>query len=379
MAEVPVSGSVLTWAREFRGLSLDAAAKRLGLTKLELQEFEAEIRKPSLTKFEKIVATYRLPSATLFRRTPPKEPDKPSDFRTFGGVVPHESFDFHVALSNVRSLQAVLRVLRFEDDNFKSATIRQYDFKGSPFQQADKERHEIGISIQQQLGWKTGEGFRHWRAIVERLGIAVYLQKFEVNDCRGFSLWEDGVTPAIVINKAERSENAWVFTLIHEYAHLLIRRPGISDLNFANPTEAFCNRFAAAFLMPREALQNVLPIWPSEPIAWDHTLIREAAGRLKVSAQALAIRLEELAKAPKDFNQHFVGHGVQKKPTEVGGNYVNTRLSEIGARYTEAVVGALDRDIIDGVHASEALGLSPKHLGAARTYIERQPDLAHAG
>jgi hypothetical protein len=25
------------------------------------------------------------------------------------------------------------------------------------------------------------------------------------------------------------SENAWVYTLIREYAHLLIRRPGISD------------------------------------------------------------------------------------------------------------------------------------------------------
>jgi Zn-dependent peptidase ImmA (M78 family) len=77
------------------------------------------------------------------------------------------------------------------------------------------------------------------------------------------------------------SENAWVYTLIREYAHLLIRRPGISDQNPRNPVEAFCNRFEAAFLMPIEALRRLLPVWPEHPSDWDDATIRGVARQLK--------------------------------------------------------------------------------------------------
>lgn len=379
MTEIPISGAVIRWAREFRGLSLDEAAKRLDLPRTELEAYETERRKPSLTKFEKIAASYRLPLATLFRRTPPEEPKKPSDFRTFEGMATNESFEFRVALSNVRTLQATLRVLLSEDENFQRPTIRRYDFHGEPLEQGEAERREIGVSVQWQLSWGAGEGFRRWRAVIERLGIAVYFQKFDLADCRGFSLWEEGITPAIVINKAERSENARVFTLIHEYAHLLIRRPGISDLNSTDPTEAFCNRFAAAFLMPVAALQQLLPVWPNGRIDWDDETVRPVAARLMVSAQALAIRLEELGRAERGLSRRFVAYIAPKKQLDGGGNYVNTRLSELGARYTASVIGALDREVIDSVHASEVLGLGAAHLRAARAYVERQRELASAG
>jgi transcriptional regulator with XRE-family HTH domain len=92
MTDIPVSGRVLAWARNFRALSLEEAAERLGISTAELEELEAEVRKPTLTKFEKIAATYQLPLATLFRRTPPPEPDELPDFRTFEGAPPQMSF-----------------------------------------------------------------------------------------------------------------------------------------------------------------------------------------------------------------------------------------------------------------------------------------------
>jgi Zn-dependent peptidase ImmA (M78 family)/DNA-binding XRE family transcriptional regulator len=375
MAKIPVSGAVLAWAREFRGLSLTEAAERLRMTSAELEELETETRHPSLTTFQKIANVYQLPLATLFRRTPPAMPEDLPDYRTFEGASPQTSFDFRVALSNVRRLQATLRILRSEDENFHGAALRQYDFGRDPFEQGAAERQTIGISIQRQLAWNAGDGFRHWRAIIERLGISVYLQNFALTDCRGCAVLEDGVTPAILINKSERSENGWVYTLIHEYAHLLIRRPGISDLNRRNPTEVWCNRFAAAFLMPLEALRQVLPVWPDRPQDWNDGTIREAARQLKVSAQALAIRLEELNKAREGLNRRFIYRGPPQK-VEGQPSYVTTRLSEIGGRFTASVIGALDRDVIDSVHASEALALKPSRLGDARAYVERQRVLA---
>lgn len=375
MADIPVSGPVLIWAREFRGMSPEEAAAAIGITRAELDEIEKETSQPSLTKFEKMAAVYKLPLATLFRRTPPPTPPPLTDFRTFDSAPPEESFDFRIALSNVRSLQATLKVLRSEDSRFHGATLRQYDFGRDPYEQGEAERVAIGVTVRNQLGWNAGDGFRRWRAVIERLGISVYLQKFALTDCRGCAILEDKAMPAILINKAEEAENARTFTLIHEYGHLLIQRPGISDLNRRNPTEIWCNRFAAAFLMPISALRHVLPVWPDRPHNWDDETIRDAARQLKVSAQALAIRLEDMGKAVQGLNRRFVVKVPPRdKPARV--SYVTRHLSEIGGRFTASIVNAMDRDIIDAVHASQALALKPTNLEDARAYVERQRELA---
>ena len=116
--EIPVQGAVLKWAREFRGLSLDEAAERLGLTVSELEAFETGNKKPSLTLFEKFGSAYRIPRCTLFRKTKPEEPPKPTDFRTIGGTQPQSSFDYAVAESTIRSLQRFLRQLVVDDEEF---------------------------------------------------------------------------------------------------------------------------------------------------------------------------------------------------------------------------------------------------------------------
>jgi Zn-dependent peptidase ImmA (M78 family)/DNA-binding XRE family transcriptional regulator len=377
MTDIPVSGRVVSWAREFRGLSREEAAGKLGMSVDELEEIETEASQPSLTKFEKMASVYRLPLATLFRQTPPKTPPELTDFRTFEGAPPQTSFDFRVALSNVRSLQATLEILKTEDQQFLGAQLRQYDLKDDPFQTGENERTAIRVSVAQQLAWGSGEGFRRWRAVIESLGISVYLQKFKLADCRGCAILDDNNIPAIVINKSDSSENARTFTLIHEYAHLLIRRPGISDLNRKNPVETWCNRFAAAFLMPVLALRRVLPSWPPHPFDWSDETIQNAARELNVSAQALAIRLEELGKARKGLNQRFNFPAVPKKAEKV--SYVTKRLSELGGRYTASVIEALDREIIDNVRASEALTLKPAKLEDARLYVLRQRGLASGG
>jgi hypothetical protein len=82
--------------------------------------------------------------------------------------------------------------------------------------------------------------------------------------------------------------------------------------------------------MPVAALRMLLPQWPDKPTNWDLTTIYSAAARLKVSAQAMAIRLEELGKAHIGFNQVFVPSIKRKISEGTGGNYIATQLSHIG-------------------------------------------------
>jgi Zn-dependent peptidase ImmA (M78 family) len=380
MTEVPVSRKVLVWARKFRGLSLDEAAAKLGWPVEELRSYEEEEeQKPTLGKFEKLAAVYQLPQATLFLRTPPREPPMPNDFRTHDGAKPEFGFEFRVALSEVRTLQRTISVLSEEDDEFLRANLPAYDRHRDPWTLGELERLRLGVTVDQQIEWRPDEALRRWRAVIEQTGVSVYLQKFAERDCRGFSLISDSSQPALVINKSDESDNAKVFTLMHEYSHLLIREPGISDLDNRHPVEAFCNRFAAGFLMPRNALLAVLPQWPNNPVEWDDSVVREGARRLKVSQRAFALRLEETGLAPAGFNRKFQWRAGKKPRTGSGGNYIATKLSEIGGHYTGAVMGALDRGVVNSVQASEALGLRTEHFDAVRAYVERQRALASGG
>ena len=310
----------------------------------------------------------------MSRRPPPKEPPLPRDFRTFDGQRPGYGFDFLVAVSNVRSLQHELHILSLEDDDFTYPDLPRYSRTDDPEKRGEQERRRVGVTVVEQLGWPASEGFARWRAVLERQGITVYLQKFALDDSRGFPLMENENLAAIVINKSELYERARTFTLIHEFAHLLIREPGVSDLKFKHPVEAFCNRFAAAFLMPAEALRAVLPSWPNAPVDWDRDTIRWCASRLKVSQMALALRLQEMGLAPSNFYRRFNwGSGfTPPKRESSGGSYVATRLSELGSRYAGAFLDAVDRGTIDRVAGAQALGLSDDHFGKVRDYVERR-------
>jgi Zn-dependent peptidase ImmA (M78 family) len=379
MTDIPVSGKVLAWARKFRGLNIEDAAKRLGWTTSELESYESDNAKPNFGKFEKLASVYQLPQSTLFLRNPPREPPLPSDFRTHEGAKPEFGFDFRIALSEVNTLQRNLSVLSADDEEFIRANLPRYDRNRDPWALGEIERQRLGVSVDQQLSWTQHEALRHWRAIIEQTGISVYLQKFAESDCRGFSLIDNDAHPALVLNKSDESDHAKIFTLAHEYAHLLIREPGISDLDSRNPLEAFCNRFAAGFLMSRDALRAALPYLPNGPIEWDDKIIARAARRLKVSRRALAIRLEEMGLASIGFNRRFHHVPKPKSQNQSGGNYVATLLSEIGGRYSSAVIAALDRGVMSNVDAAEALKLSPEHFAAVRKYVQRQRELASVG
>jgi Zn-dependent peptidase ImmA (M78 family) len=373
MTLIPVKGAVLEWARKFRGLSETDAASRLGIEVTELRDFENERQAPTLGQFEDFAAQYRLPQATLFLKSPPSAPTDPVDFRSIDGNRARvHSFDFNVALSEIRNLLFQIERVVSDDEEFVAPSLPQLTLQDDPSIEGERERRRLGITVDEQLGWKSSKGFSNWRTALEKRGVLVFQAKFPINDGRGFTLYESPDTPTVIINKEDMADVAKSFTVWHEYAHLLLRRPGVSDQKFSDPTEAFCNRFAAAFLIPTEALRALLPVWPNSPVEWKDADIKRWAGRLKVSQRALAIRLEQLGLAPEGFGDRFAWGPPKKKPKSDGGDQIATHLSEIGFTYTQRVLSALDRGVIDQVAAVEALGMGENHLQRARDYVAKR-------
>jgi Zn-dependent peptidase ImmA (M78 family)/DNA-binding XRE family transcriptional regulator len=380
MAVVRVTAATLIWAREHRGLSVEAAAERIGIPPAELGEMENDRRLPTATVFRAMARAYRLPEATLVRSQPPASPGRLPDHRTFESARATLDFGLSVAISRARTHQTHLAELAEDDPSIITTVPPEYTPKNDPVSLGQRERARIGPVAEQQLDWQdAAEGFRHLRAIIEKEGVFVYIEEWPLDETRsrGFSLYEHPKLPAIVINQEEDSPEARLFTIVHEYAHILIRQPGISDQNPKNLTERWCNQFAASFLMPEEALRLALGHWPNAPLEWEADGLARFARRLNVSQQAMALRLEQLNLAHEGLYREIVKLQSQRKktPKKPGKpSFLALKLNSLGLRYTDTVLSAQGRGALTEVEAARMLDLSPRLFGRMQERARKQRD-----
>lgn len=125
----------------------------------------------------------------------------------------------------------------------------------------------ISANIRSWLGLAVSYDFSDMRHAVEQKGIMVivsngYNGKWQIdkkNPVRGFSLYYD-VLPIIVIKK-QASLGAQTFTLMHEFAHLLLHRESAidNDEDFDNyqGKEKEANDFAGNLLIPDSFLNQI--------------------------------------------------------------------------------------------------------------------------
>jgi Zn-dependent peptidase ImmA (M78 family) len=379
MTVMPVTPDLITWAREHRGLELQEAADMLGITAAELQQLESGGAPMHLTMFRKLSNALRIPQATLLRRTRPAMPPMPRDFRSIAGRGARIGLQTRFAIDYARTIAGNVMELVESGIGPTTPVLPHLTRREDAAEAGERERDRLGIPVLNQMAWQTKEAFNNWRAIIERTGCYVLLQKFDLEECKGFTLYDNQNTPIIMISKAEEFDPAKIFTLVHEYCHLLLREPGISDQNRDNPVEAFCNRFAAAFLIPRAALRAVLPYWPNNPVEWPRNDLRDWAVQLKVSQQALALRLEDVNVAPVGYYARLIaGQQKNSRPKTPGGNYVNTNAFEMGNRYALAVLNAEARGEIPRAEAAEMVQLAPQHFAKVRAQADKRFEFAGA-
>jgi Zn-dependent peptidase ImmA (M78 family) len=230
-----------------------------------------------------------------------------------------------------------------------------------------RERARIGLPIGAQIGWETAkEAFLRWREVVEGQHVIVHKTTLHEASVRGFAIFARGYG-FMAVDSAD-DYRARVFTLFHEYGHLLLRRSGISDQNRHVKTERWCNQFAAAFLMPAEAFKRQHALVCSEgPPASEHQ-VRKMANCFKASLSAVAIRFEELGLAPQGFYNRLRAEWKVRKPGKGGGpsdlSQADIELGRLGTTQVSAISRALDRGLINQLEAHYALGVPIDHLPA---------------
>ena len=379
MVDVPVNKDVLVWARKERGLSKEQAAQRLKLSIEELEALEEGEKIPSIALLDKIAKKYKLPFASLLMPEPLPAATRPTitDFRIHGGAEPVWDQKLMTALDVVNMQIEMLTELReHHAELFNAPALRRYAINQSAIEVAAEERKLFGIPLDQQLQWPSGaQAFRYWRALVERSGlIAQIMDVGPDNLCRGFAVYDERGIPFVVINGDDNEGPARTFTLLHEYAHVLLREPGVSDQNRTNAVERWCNQFVAYFLMPADRFKkDAAAIDPTS--RWSDAAIKKIAELYKVSMSAVALHLEDVGLAKAGLYEGRLAEWRKRKKRKGGPpmSYPERQVNRMGVRHVSVVMDAVDQRYLNAIEAYELTEVDPRFFPDLKTEVaERQ-------
>ncbi len=222
MPEVRVNGTVLEWARSIRGLTREQAALLLDISTEELTQYELEKKRPLVTLLRLMAQRYQINFASLLMPAPLPAPKRPTDHRIRFGRRPL-TIDTIVAMEEVyEALDAFADIASDSERIIPTLHIGEARIGEDPEAVALRERRRFGITVDQQQSWNSVRTARNgWRRRIEDLGVFTYMIPMPLNELSGFSIYQDDLA-AICVNDRETTEGAKIFTLMHEYCHILL-------------------------------------------------------------------------------------------------------------------------------------------------------------
>lgn len=381
MARTPeaiVAPALLVWAREDLGLDLASAAKRIGVGEQRLASWESGEARPSVAQLRKAASVYKRPLAVFFLAEPPRGFRALSDFRRLpGGRAGGASPELRLAIRRARRQREAWIELRELLGDPVAKAPRLALARDDPEKFGKAARELLGVSLQDQREWPSEyRALAGWVGALEALDVLVlHAQHVEIREMRGFSL-SDGRAPVVVLNGSD-SARGRIFTALHEFAHILLNDTGVCDLHDARTGDAdedievFCNRVAAAILLPREQLlsEPALAHRPSDG-RWRDAELRALSERYSVSQEVLVRRLFALGLASWEFLQDRVkAYGLayrmqkQRKEERGGGpSWYRVHLRDLGREYTRTALDAYHRAEITSSEVSDYLEVKLNHL-----------------
>lgn len=205
------------------------------------------------------------------------------------------------------------------------------------------------------------------RDALEARGIMTNVLPIPGDALRGFALHHDHA-PLIFVNGETKYPQAKSFTLLHELAHLI---RGVDkacdrhDLQARTSEEAWCNQFAAAFLLPQAELATYMEKYLKKDFIQNDDLdaVRRIAGYFYCSYFSVAIRLKQLGLANAGLVEAVSGDYVEpeEKGFVPGGQTrAQKRLSAYGSGLARLFGQALEYTAVSEIEVRKALNLHSK-------------------
>jgi Zn-dependent peptidase ImmA (M78 family) len=383
-----INPALLTWARETAGFTPSDAAKRLKIDEGRLSAWEDPGNEdaPSIPQLRKIASLFKRPLAVFYLAETPPRFEVMRDLRRLPGVGARSyspAVQLEIRVANERRELALELAQELEQDTPKftlSATIQE-DSEAV----GERIRAALGITTDLQLHWRDNDGragFNAWRGRIENLGVLVFqITRVPSDEASGFAIAADTL-PVIAVNRNDALTRR-TFSLVHELAHLMIRVSGVSELatDVNRPPEdqrieVFCNRAAAAALIPPDVLlaDSRVTAQGIRSTSWSDTDISDIARNFNVSREALLRRLLTLNRTTEKFYQQkraqFIAEYLERQKrkkekaaeTEMKRNMPQETVSNFGKRLVNMLLDNYHRERMTLSEISGYLGLKVKHV-----------------
>lgn len=356
VTEVPITPEVLDWAIGESGYTVLEVADAAGVDVADLNAWLKGRGRPGVTAVRSLAQTLRRPVAAFLLPRPPGGDRPDVRFRHMPGVPSRElTPDERRYIRKAARLQRMIAWL-VDEMREPGAHLPTADLDDDPQTVASAFRDRLGIKVTTQLGWTSASvAFDAWRSGVEEPGVVVFLFQLGADNCRGFSLWHDKA-PVIAINTAWNDE-ARTFTLFHELGHLLTQTnsactaaPPQAVSGPWDPAERWCERFAAAVLVPEDALRRLLRerIGGRATRVTDVATVRWIAGKFRASLRAVTLRLIELGLANWELYRALPATGDAKRGGGGGKGRGRQEIQEdqLGVRAIALFRRAVETDVV---------------------------------
>lgn len=306
-----INPDVLKWARKSASFSIADAAYKLGVEEDVLSGWEKGDDQPSIPKLRKLAELYKRPLAVLYLPEPPMTFQPMHDFRRLpnaGGGQFSPELAYEMRLAHQRR-QLALELFREDGEQ-----PPHFELKATVAATAEKAgaaiRNALELTYELQTSWRDDRvAFHGWRARIEELGVLVFqASRVQSSEASGFAYYADEL-PFIVVNR----KDVWgrrTFSLLHELAHLMLHKSGVSDFDASGPRsasdeqiEVFCNQVAAAALLPKEAFlsEELVARHPPGDPEWSDEAIATLAKIYSVSRESVVRRLLTFGRTSEAF------------------------------------------------------------------------------
>ena len=237
----------------------------------------------------------------------------------------------------------------------------------------DDDREKVINKVRTLLGAEILKNrFDYYRKLLGDLGIFIFLngkykdnthRPLNIKEFRGFVL-SDKKAPIIFINQLD-SKTGQLFTLIHEFVHLLYGDSDLldnKDFNNQNKKEAIINSITAEILAPKEI---IIKMFDGQKDIKDNLEI--IAKKTEVSKFVVLRRLYDLSIIPKDIylsinidlEEEFKQITKHRNPSK-GGNYSNNLRFRIDNNFFKYVNNAVLENKITYTDAFSIVGVGYK-------------------
>lgn len=265
MVRVPVQPELIEWACSRAGYTIDAFVEKY--PDKHVSQWVTGEKSPTLKQLEWFAKSTHAPIGYFFLESPPRESVPIPDYRTLanaGILQPSANLIDTIYICQMR--QEWYRRFAQSSHSGSVSYVGELTTDMDPVDAAKHLEESIGYSLEERSAARTWiDALRIFIERIESSGTLVMVngvvggnnnRRLDPEEFRGFALSDD-FAPLIFVNGAD-TKSAQMFTLAHEFAHLLLGQTALSDAGIkvqpSGEVEVWCNQVAAEYLVPTQSL-----------------------------------------------------------------------------------------------------------------------------